>query len=114
MAFFLLKWVWNSVADESGKVAKKSLNHQLQSNKELLAALNKHPAQLKSELDSFSTEKRDALDWTEFMDFFFYKGDDRHYRANAKDSWWLQVDPDGKRTVEQTTSPDKAASHQEG
>ena len=54
MAFFLLKWVWNSVA-EDGTVTKKSLVHQLQSNKELLAALNKHPAQLKSELDQFRT-----------------------------------------------------------
>jgi predicted DNA-binding protein (MmcQ/YjbR family) len=54
MAFFLLKWVWNSVA-EDGTVTKKSLVHQLQSNKELLAALNKQPAQLKSELDQFRT-----------------------------------------------------------
>ena len=71
MAFFLLKWVWNSVA-EDGTVTKKSLVHQLQSNKELLAALSKQSAQLKSELGSFRSAQSDLLDWTEFMDFFFY------------------------------------------
>ena len=104
MAFFLLKWVWNSVKTRDTEnnffVSKEDLNSQLSSNKELLAALNKQAGTLKDDLQNFECKKGGQMDWTDFLDFFFYRGDPVLIQNSALPHWCFKIDSDGSKSVE--------------
>ena len=121
MTFFLLKWIFNSVKEESpsddpklkGKpyVTKKSLVEQLKQNEEVMNALEyKDIKVLQHELKTAVCTKDGCLTWEDFLNFFFLKdqlGVERaEYLTSGKD-WWNSLDHDGKEVPTENTPTKK-------
>ena len=104
MSFFLLKWVFNAIKQESSTadeklkgqfyVNKKEVVSQLSKNAELMTALSlSNGLVLSEEIKQAACVKEGCMTWPEFLNFFYNKSD-------QKDGWWTKLDLNGKRIVE--------------
>ena len=107
MTFFLLKWVFNAIKQDSPKddpnfkgqpfVSKDDLLEQLKQNPELMATLQQSNALvLQKEITKARCKKEGFLSWREFLDFFLLKTKD-YVPDEERDEWWTKFDPQGKR-----------------
>lgn len=102
MTFFLLKWVFDYIKQDSdhddqhleGKpyVTKKDLVSQLSKNPELMSALEiKSKRELNDSVDLAACKKKGCMTWTEFLNFFFLKNATFEDRIDGND-WWDKLD----------------------
>ena len=105
MTFYLLKWVFNAIKQESddsdkilqGKpyVNKTELVQQLIKNKEIMSALDyKDTKKLEKEIKKAACMKDGVLSWDEFLNFFFMKESNLLEQLNVND-WWTKIDEEG-------------------
>lgn len=109
MTFFLLKWVFNAIKQESAKddpsfkgqpfVSKDDLLEQLKQNPELMATLQQaNSLTLQKELTKARCQKEGFLSWREFLDFFLLKSNE-YTPEDEREEWWTKFDPQGKRIL---------------
>ena len=102
MTFFLLKWVYDYIKQDSeledehlaGKsyVAKKDLVSQLAKNPELMNALEmKSKRELNELVDQAACAKKGCLTWDEFLNTFFLRNTTFEDRIDGND-WWQKLD----------------------
>ena len=102
MTFFLLKWVFDYIKQDSdaedellaGKsfVTKKDLVSQLSKNPELMNALEvRSKRELNDYVENSACEKKGCLTWNEFLNCFFLKNATMEDRIDGND-WWSKLD----------------------
>lgn len=113
MTFFLLKWVFDYIKQDSdaddellaGKsfVSKKDLVSQLSKNPELMNALEvRSKRELNDYVENSHCEKKGCLTWNEFLNCFFLKNATMEDRIDGND-WWAKLDQNGQPIVVETT-----------
>jgi hypothetical protein len=110
MTFFLLKWVFNAIKQNSdeddpklkGKkyMKKAELQQQLSKNTELMEALGiTTTKELNQKVKAAPCAKVGCLTWDEFLGFFFLK--DGNILDYAEGNWWNNLDENGNRIVKE-------------
>jgi len=110
MTFFLLKWVFNAIKQNSdeddpklkGKkyMKKAELQQQLSKNAELMSALGiTSTKELNQKVKAAPCAKVGCLTWEEFLGFFFLK--DGNILDYAEGNWWNNLDENGNRIVKE-------------
>lgn len=110
MTFFLLKWVFDYIKQNSGVddeelkgaayVAKKDLVSQLSKNPELMNALDiKSKRDLHDQVQMAACAKKGCLTWEEMLNYFFLRNATMQDRIDGKD-WWSKLDPSGQPIIE--------------
>jgi hypothetical protein len=110
MTFFLLKWVFNAIKQNSdeddpklkGKkyMKKAELQQQLSKNAELMEALGiTTTKELNQKVKAAPCAKVGCLTWEEFLGFFFLK--DGNLLDYTEGNWWNNLDENGNRIVKE-------------
>lgn len=110
MTFFLLKWVFDYIKQESDVddeemsgmqyVAKKDLVSQLSKNPELMKALDiKSKRDLHDQVEMAHCVKAGCLTWDEFLNYFFLRDATMQDRIDGND-WWTKLDQQGQPVEE--------------
>jgi len=111
MTFFLLKWVFDYIKQDSevedemlaGKayVTKKDLVSQLSKNPELMNALDiKSRRELNDQVENAACAKQGCLTWEEFLNYFFLRNATFEDRIDG-DDWWSKLDQNGAPIIEE-------------
>ena len=113
MTFFLLKWVFNAIKQDSdeedpklkGKkfMKKAELVQQLSQNSELMDALEiKDTKDLKKMVRQANCAKDGCLTWDEFLGFFFMRNGTPQEQQDGE-NWWNNLDEDGNQLQAEST-----------
>ena len=119
MTFFLLKWVFDYIKQDSevedenlaGKafVMKKDLVSQLSKNPELMNALDiRSKRELNDQVENAACAKQGCLTWDEFLNYFFLRNATLEDRIDGND-WWSKLDQNGV-PIEEEAPIDKTVS----
>ena len=106
MTFFLLKWVFDSIKEDSDMndmalegrsfVTKRDLVSQLSKNPELMQSLQiTSKRELNDQVEAAACAKQGCLTWEEFLNYFFLRNATMEDRIDGND-WWSNLDGDGK------------------
>jgi len=110
MTFFLLKWVFNAIKQNSdeddpklkGKkyMKKAELQQQLSKNAELMEALGiTTTKELNQKVKAAPCAKVGCLTWEEFLGFFFLK--EGNLLDYTEGNWWNNLDENGNRIIKE-------------
>jgi hypothetical protein len=116
MTFYLLKWVFNAIKQESdvedkylmGKpfVTKTELVKQLVKNNEIMSALDyKDTKKLEKDIKKAACMKDGVLSWDEFLNFFFLKESNLLDQLSVNE-WWTKIDLEGHK-IDSKRTPTK-------
>jgi len=122
MSFFLLKWVFNAIKQDSdeddaklkGKkfMKKAELVQQLSQNSELMDALEiKSNKDLKKMVRQANCVKEGCLTWEEFLSFFFCRNGSYAEQVDGE-QWWNNLDEDGNHLKAESTPTKDQQSNQ--
>lgn len=111
MTFFLLKWVFDYIKQDSeiedenlaGKayVTKKDLVSQLSKNPELMNALDiKSKRELNDQVEMAHCAKKGCMTWDEFLNYFFLRNATFEDRIDGND-WWSKLDQNGAPIIDE-------------